>query len=281
MMPASRPRSQRSQRRFRWPLTWVGKLISAAAAAAVSGAVGVIVNNLTQSPVSGGGHAQAVRPGPPVLIDSFQSLHEANDYAFPAGVKITDRQISDLNSQASTGDYGDWLTNHGGVGVGMTVVQLVVSGNANGGVRITNITLIKNCQEPLRGTLFSAPPQGEQASIPMRFNLDKSTSNSQTLSGQDYFSMKTIELKFNEQQVIDIAATTNRFYCSYQLGLTVLADGKSVTEHVPADGKRFKVTAYSTRYSSIYQRGNESADPNKFVPVNPETWKKPKAGYHG
>lgn len=268
--------SRKSGRRPHWPLTWVGSLISAAVVTAVTATVTVIVTQLTQSAMSG----EDAHPGPPVLFDSVQNLHAANDYSFPEGVKFTARRISDINTQLSSGNYGQWMTSNGGVGVELSTVQLIVSGNAKGGARITNITAEKSCRQPLSGTLFSANTQGSQASVSIGLNLDKPTPAAQNSSGQDFFSMNTIELALNEQQVIDVTAITHRFYCSYQLMLTVLANGKSVTEPVPAAGNG-RVTAYAARYSSIYQQGSPSSPDSGFSPVNPETWATPEAGHHG
>jgi hypothetical protein len=296
MMPASRSRRkktqkrqtaekdrrpQQSKRRFRWPMTWVGNLISAVVVAAVTAAVTVTVTSLTQSAADEGEQAQPVHPGPPVLINSVQDLHEENDYAFPASVKFTGRQLSNLITQANNGNYASWVTRNGGVGVGISAIQLIVSGNAKGGARITNITLTKNCQQPLNGTLLASPSQGAQPSIQIEFNLDSSTSNAQTFSGEDYFSENTIELNPGEQQAIVITAVTHHFDCSYRPTLTVLANGRSVPEPIPVTGNGFRVTAFSSRYSSIYQQVIGDAGSTKFTPVNPETWAHPEADHHG
>lgn len=261
------------QRALRGLLSWTGALVIAVVAA-VLGAI-VTVQLSAHSAVAA--QTTAVRHGPPVKIDSVTVLRtsvQAGTFVFQRPVYLSQSELDGLNQfQQGTPGYINWFRSRGGVDPDSSNVQLVVEGNANKPVRIINMSLLKDCQAPLSGTLFLNPPAGNAASILIDFNLDSPESVAQTAGGQDYFSRYTISLQPGEVQVLQISSVTGRYYCQYSIQLDVLVGAHMVTETVTNDGKPFQVSAtYSSdaRYHVLYAGGVASHGP--FVRVNPASF---------
>lgn len=262
--------SKNGASRVQWPFGWIGSAVTSVIVAAVTAAVGAWVSGLFS-----GEKGPSVHSGLPVLIDSVSVAHNhaGIDWAFPHAMKLTAGELADLNRQLDAGAENSWFERRGGVEAGgESLVQIAVSGNASGGARITDITLTKHCQPPLAGTLFNIAPENTQQSVRINFDLDQPVSIARAPSGQDFFTGNTIALRVGEQQIIEVRATTQRAHCSYRLALTVLANGKSVSESVPAASEGFEVTAPASHYGAVYQGTPDGADNIQFVSAAPRSW---------
>ncbi len=151
----------------------MGGLITAVVVAAVTAAVTVVVTRHIAA--ARDTPAAPARHGPPVKIDSVTVMRtetQAGLYVFQRTVDLSRSELHSLNQLRHGPGDDAWFRSRGGVDPSPSNVQLVVEGNADQLVRITNLTLIKNCHAPLDGTLFDDPPGGGQPALPINFNLD-------------------------------------------------------------------------------------------------------------
>ena len=263
------------QRALRGLLSWTGGLVTAVVAAVLAAivTVGISPHNAVAAQTT------AARHGPPVKIDSVAVLRttvQAGTFVFQRAIYLSQSELDELNQfQLGTSGYINWFRSRGGVDPDSSNVQLVVEGNASKPVRIINISLIKDCQAPLSGSLFLNPPAGSASSILIDFNLDSPASIAQTASGQDYFPRYTISLRPGEVQVIQISSVTARYYCRYSIQLDALVGAHTVIETVTNDGKPFQVSATynsNARYHVLYAGGVASPNGGKFERVNPTSF---------
>jgi Microbial-type PARG, catalytic domain len=98
----------------------------------------------------------------------------------------------------------------------------------------------------------------------------------------DYFAEKTVSLKRGEQQTFQITAATIRSYCEFTLELTILDNGKTLTQEIKNGSEPFRVSAVKTSgewgspgiyrsYQALYVGGVATRD-GAFVRVNPGTY---------
>jgi hypothetical protein len=253
---------------------WIGGLTTAVVLAAVTAAVTVVV---TQHVTARDTPATPARHGPPVKIDSVTVMRTETQgglYVFQRAVDLSRSELRSLNQLRHGPGDDAWFRSHGGVDPSPSNVQLVVEGNEDRPTRITNLTLIKNCQVPLDGTLFDDPPAGGQPALPINFNLDSPQALAQTPDGHDYFPSSTILLNPGEVQVIAITASTRLHYCRYSLRLTVLAGGQTTIENVTDDGRPFQVTALHepiSQYHALYTGGVDNVSTGDFIRADPRT----------
>jgi hypothetical protein len=268
--PAAQSREQRALHGL---ATWTGGLVTAVVAAVLAAIVTVEI-----SPHNAAAAQTAItRHGPPVKIDSVTVLRttgQAGTYVFQRALYLSPTELYELNQlQDGTPGYTDWFRSRGGVDPFSSNVQLVVEGNAEKAVRITNMSLLKTCRAPLSGTLFESPSAGNEPSILIDFNLDSPNSVAQTVTRQDYFSRYTISLQPGEVQVIQISALTERYYCQYEIQLDVLVGARATVETVTDDGKPFQVSAIygsNSPYHVLYVGGVASSN-GEFARENPDS----------
>lgn len=252
--------------------TWTGGLVTAVVAAVLAAIVTVEIF----PPNATAAQTTITRHGPPVEIDSVTALRtsgQAGTYVFQRALYLSQAELHELNQfQDGTPGYTNWFSSRGGVDPSSSNIQLVVEGNADKAVRIINVSLLKNCQAPLSGTLFENPPAGETQSILIDFNLDSPDSIAQTVNGQDYFPRYTISLQPGEVQVIQIGAGTAHYYCQYKIQLDVLVGTNTTIETVTNDGRPFQVSAvYNSNapYQVVYVGGVASPNHGEWERVKP------------
>jgi hypothetical protein len=84
------------------------------------------------------------------------------------------QQLHALNSiNQTTPAYPNWFSSRGGVKAGGLKIQLIIQGNRESPVRITDIQPVVSCHAPLSGTLFFSPTGGEDKNTQLFINLDK------------------------------------------------------------------------------------------------------------
>ncbi|MEU8198140.1 hypothetical protein AB0C10_30620 [Microbispora amethystogenes] len=187
----------------------------------------------------------------------------------------------------ATKSDSSWFYRHAAARDSSTSIKLVVHGNRNKRVRIMNMRTVKQCTRPLNGTLFYNPPGGASDEIArLYFDLDKPRPRAQMLKGfdprGDYFSLRTISLKRDEDMAFLIYAATLRHSCSFSLALDVLDDGRQQTVTVSNHGQPFRVTALYTKkdkdgdvrtdvgkYKVLYVAGN-----GDFTGKHTDVWRR-------
>lgn len=192
-------------------------------------------------------------------------------------------------SRITLGEHADdaWFHRHKAARDSSTSIKLVVHGNRDKKVRVMNMRTVKQCGRPLSGTLFYNPPGGASDEvIRLYFDLDKPRPRAQMLKGfdpqGDYFSLKTVSLKRDEDVVFLVYASTLKYYCSFSLALDVLADGRQQTVTVTDHGQPFRVTALQSKknqdgdletdvekYKVLYVAGN-----GDFTGKHPDQWRR-------
>ena len=100
-------------------------------------------------------------------------------------------------------EFNDWIRARGGVDVDTSFIKLIVTGQRQAGVVITDMQAkIDKCVAPLTGTLLYGPPEGERENTQIAFNLDENPSVAKEVNpnknlgdpgylGQDYFNGST------------------------------------------------------------------------------------------
>ena len=184
--------------------------------------------------------------GDPVLVSDVHTYWVPEDgytVVFPKDIPLTDAMLSHVNGIEGIEEQTDWLIENGAATVGRLFIRIAVTGNREEGVRIVDAKPIAECSGPHTGALFWAPPQGEEESIRLQFDLDQISPQPTYKNEQGdvvpYFPDKTISLKKNEQQVLQIEAMTEKHACSFKLEITVLEGNqrKKQTIH-DSDGER-------------------------------------------
>lgn len=219
----------------------------------------------------------------PVQINSVQVIPsvQSRGMVLPEVIRLSKAQFAQLNQMDRTNwdAYSQIISNEGGVRLGISQVEIAVTGNAPQSARITGINVVdRSCRPPLTGTLFNTGGgQGEGPTIPANFNLDIPDPVALTPSGVGFFAGHTITLNPGEKQTLVIGSVTENYYCQYELQLSVLVGSRTTMETVTDHGKRFQALAAApfSRYGAIYVGGslNTSSNYGAFVPENPATYK--------
>ncbi|MEW9531335.1 hypothetical protein [Microbispora sp. NPDC049125] len=208
---------------------------------------------------------------PPVIVDLVQegadADHTSPTWALAEPLLFNKVQLGWI-TRVTLGERGSdaWFRRHAAARDSSTSIKLVVRGNRDKKIRITNIRTVKKCGRPLNGTLFYNPPGGASDElIRLYFDLDKSRPEAQMLKGFDpkggYFSLRTVSLKRDEDMAFLIYASTLKHYCSFSLALDVLADGRQQTVTVTNHGQPFRITALYTKKG---KGGDVDADVEKY-----------------
>jgi hypothetical protein len=263
---ADEPRVSASAAKIDRPNRWLRrnrKWLVPAAAVAVAAAV--VVPLVTDNPSSGApprapsnnAHPVAVSMATgPVHVDSIAYERDGTgksdgwSYIFPQKLQMSTDDLAALNKLGGNGPaYEDWMLNKGAVNPDDASIQLLLRNKTNSPITITDVQLVKQCREPLTGTLFYEPEQGSPGDTYLTFNLDNQFSIAKDgATGASYFTGQaahTIQLVPNETSTLLIDATTKQQYCEFHLNLIIDPSDSSspVRELVDNNGKPFEVTA--------------------------------------
>lgn len=239
-----------------------------------------------------GGHAPAEPSGPPLLIRMAvqqRTVGQGRTYVF-AGTDVTADQLNTLNLNDGTA-FQQWMAGHHGVDPRIASVKLVLEGNRNHTVRITNIVIRPTCQAALTGTLLYDPPQGsgQDPTVRLIYDLDRNQTIPNFQRGdedsvhQDYFGNYTAFLDKGAQMTFDVLAATAKSYCTFTIDITVLDAGSTVHETAGDQTRPFAVSAvlaqsspphplYSA-YQSVIVEGYVAGQPTvNWAQVDPKTF---------
>jgi hypothetical protein len=198
----------------------------------------------------------------------------------------------------SVDEFNDWIRSIGGVDVNYSFIKLIVTGQRQSGVVITDMRAKNDkCGNPLGGTLLFAPAESERQNIQIGFNLDEPSAiaregNSNKKIGEPgylgrpYFKSHTIPLALGEDQVFSIVAATKQHYCPWYIDMTVIVGDEK--RHIEVGFKRegakeqapFEITALIDRlvakagiltYNQYY-RSHEKSNPKGFSLMDPQDY---------
>jgi hypothetical protein len=269
------------------PAVWVGTLSTAI----ISGVAITLASNYASHAVEKSSSPNTTGQPVKVLSESLARnvAFQGSTFIFRNPINFTVAQLGHINSLMAgnnigrPGRYYSWARARGGVDPGSVIVQLVLAGNRDNVVRILNLRPVGQCADPLRGTLLYSPPAAQNLSVSIGLNLDQEDPVAQKLTGdskfgQDYFSSKTVSLKYGEQQVFRIVAVTSKHYCQFRLNFTVLDGPRTIHETVGNGSQPFRVTALDmgdgtsvAAYKRVYVGGVADAGScgGRFISVNP------------
>jgi hypothetical protein len=235
---ARHSRSKRSRKKLIGGrvISWVGAIVGTAIVAFITAFATVLGTNTAS-------HATSPAPptGGPVQVTVGNVDGVDHSMALPNPVVLNAKQLNHLNSA--------WFSAHDYSYVGQVDIQLVVQGNRHHLVRIINISPVEKCSAPLGGTMFFGPNQGSDASARLDLDLDDPQRpaayvhpDSQT-KYPDYFGQYSVSLRFGDQFTFQVDAATLHRYCAFTLDLTIIDNGKTVTETANNHGEPFRLTA--------------------------------------
>jgi hypothetical protein len=229
--------------------------------------------------------------GPPVRIVSI-TLERSDlqgGWVFPQRLDVRPAELKAMNSmQKGSPPFDAWFRSRGAVDPNLSIVKIVAEGNRDNAVRILGMRALKRCRSPLTGTLFLEGSEAGDDSIMIGFDLDSDDANARvatpiSIGRGSYFASKTISLKDGEQQVLQVLASTRRYYCEYRLQMSVLDEGKTVTEVIGDGNEPFRVSSFATsasgniaypRYRALYAGGVVSPKGDaSYVRVDPATFR--------
>lgn len=228
----------------------------------------------------------------PVHVDSVAYERDGSgksvgwSYVLPQRTQLSATDLASLNNLGGSGQaYQSWMESKGAIVPDDASIQLALRNKTNQLITIENIEVVKQCRQPLSGTLFYAPQQGAQGDIYLTFDLDNRfpvAKDGET--GASYFggsAAHTVQLSPGEVSTLLIDATTEQQYCTFHFNLIVdPGDGGSpVSETVDDNGKPFAVTAVPTAdqepkftyYQQVYA-ADAAPDGSGFAAVNPVTY---------
>jgi len=257
------------------------------AVVAIAVVAAVVLSNLT---------SPSAPQDPPVIAEAVSRVQTLDEVSFvtPRPSVLSTAQLSALNSSATAGnsEYEAWLLDHGAVPTGLGLISVTIVGNSVTPVTITQMQVVKQCAQPLTGTLFYDPSNvGGPTSVPtVYFDLDTAVTvgtyapptGSGKAAGGSFFAKEVVKLGLHEQQTLAIQVRTARQYCTFTFQLTIATSSGQATETIDDNGRPFALTAANngpfsgppySAYHVIYAGGKANAQHGgTFIRVDPERY---------
>jgi hypothetical protein len=252
-----------------WLLGAAGSTILAMVTGVAEGVGGILLGE-------GGGETResssptAIPTGDPIKITKITTVPRSIDGTWVHPESLDDQAVAKINREIEEFEKSTYeiMRSHGAVETGTSSVELELEGNRPTPVRITDIAIDARCREPLTGTLFYNPPQGEAETVQIGYDLDRDTvfaQKSTMVEGEpfprligNYFAEQKYTLKQGEQVTFRLTALSRRQYCEYAFELHYIADGKPGSRRVDDGGKPFRVSALVGKDGipdcAVYQR---------------------------
>jgi hypothetical protein len=218
----------------------------------------------------------------PIRIEGVTPLSDllGGSLALANSVQLTAQQLAQANNQLLTGHYDSYLPPAlDPVPIQVAVTNVTIVGNETQTVTINSMQVIKHCEAPLSGSLFSNPSQGINGTIGLGFDLDSTISYAQNreqyrpLSG-NFFQKHVVTLRPGESQTLSIQVQTNLHYCQFTFQISVATRNGLVAEKIDDNGRPFQLTGMASAYQAVYVGGIGSPDRNgAFVQVDPKTYR--------
>ncbi|NKX56377.1 hypothetical protein [Arthrobacter mobilis] len=251
------------------PLLWVGAVVLAAAAAALTGWLEPLFTRLIGT---------ASETGEPVTVIISSPEHTWGDVTLPPEVKLSPAELERLG-RMNVPDQAAWLQDRGGIIAGNRRFLLTLKGNRQDPVRITGIRDASECSEPRRGTLLRLIPEagGVVPSIELGISVGETGSGAWTTDARGeqhpFFPQRTITLARGEEEqlLVELWPSVQGQVCRPRLDMTVLEDGREHLQRIPAEGELVPVMRYEDdsvepEYAAVYLGGRLCPE---YVPAAP------------
>ena len=207
--------------------------------------------------------------------------------------KIDDGKLAG-SRQGDLAGYLRDMTALGAVKSTSVGLDLNLSTQAAGQVRIDRIRIDSQCRAPLAGTVFYSPPAGPAEAIgKIGFNLDDPAPTARQMIdkdggqvfGADFFTNKVQYLMKDDGFAYHVVARTLKHYCEFRLKIDATANGASQTITVDDNGRPFRVSGLIcaptgmvpcpkfSAYAKAYAGG--VANPNgrgNWIPKDPKSY---------
>jgi len=193
-------------------------------------------------------------------------------------------QLSAMNAQIaiSPKGYVNWFRIRGGVQALEGRITVTIASNSAAAVTVKELDVVKNCHNPLHGTLFSNTlGAGPQFQPQIDFNLDQLLSVGQygppsfgkhPTAGGNFFAKEDLTLSPHERpQTLTIYVTTSR-YCTFSFQMHVVTAKGVYTEKINDGGRPFQLTGVPNQadFTAIYDTSSASQGALQFVQVKPK-----------
>ncbi|MCX5276830.1 hypothetical protein [Streptomyces virginiae] len=165
--------------------------------------------------------------------------------------------------------FHDWLLKHGGTDAPQSNLQVVVQGNADGEVQISNLrVLITGRQEPSRTVGVVCPSAGEANPRPISIDLDKASPRAvyTSSSGRPF----GFTVKQGETETFPITATAHAAHYSWRLEFDMTWGTETSTQLVDDHGKPFRTAPRPAGPSWVWDFQNAWTAPGTAVTSPPQ-----------
>lgn len=246
--PRSRPTARKKDRNkapWRKPFNWL--------LAIVVGALGLAITDALV-PEFRKGIGRIFRFGDPVTASILSVEQDSGiSMAFEPEMHFSNSQAEKIVSNRF--DVGRAsLESMGGVPVGRVNIKLMLTGNRDEEVQISDLRAVKKeCSDPLRGPYFLSPDQGAETAHRLYIDLDDPDPRSldsppwlspegSSPSASPYFPVRDVSLTKGENLVFVVTAQVDEKYCEFDLELSVFDRGESRTHRIDNNDKPFELT---------------------------------------
>ncbi|GGN13605.1 hypothetical protein GCM10011609_62710 [Lentzea pudingi] len=235
------------------------------------------------SPSTQESSAQISTAEAPIAVESVAYMKASephHHFVFPDPLALSADEMAELSATNGNGKaYEDWALAHDGVYPNSVKLQIGLRATSRETLNITDVRIVKECRDPLSGTLLYSPTAGPTGSIAMFFDLDADYPVAlDAPDGQGYFTgtaAQTIQLVPGEVATLLLDVSTRKSYCTFRFDLVLNPGGgrPELVKSVDYNGKPFAVSATTdfSVYRAIYAGGVAGRD-GKFVAVDPKTF---------
>lgn len=207
--------------------------------------------------------------------DGFSAATSSGFKPSPSQSRFLARPLSSASKE-----FDDLLRSTGAVNVGKQTLRLTLIGLRDQQVNVLDVRpVIVRRASPLAGTLFSAGGQAGSPTFKVLYDLDRPNPvahkavldthdkerDPEWKPGPPFFEGTTIKLHRDEQNVVILRATTERFYVAFRLDVTYMVGGHRKHRVIDDHGRPFQVTGVSRspdgqeRYGRVFSaQGNYS-----------------------
>ncbi|WP_158706357.1 MULTISPECIES: hypothetical protein [Streptomyces] len=269
----SAPPPEPSDRRPAWRrvVDWFRGLSEAGKVSLVGGVIGLIaaivaaiigaVATVMASDDGGSGEPSAIPSSGPDFAVSVELVRLEEDGFWAA--TGADFQPSSAQSRflarpmsSASKEFTDLLRSAGAVNVEKQTIRLTLTGRRGQQVNVLDIhPVIVRRTRPLDGTLFSVGGQEGSPTFKVMYDLDRPnpvarkavirSGTSEWKPGPPFFADTTITLHRDEQNVVVVRATAERFYVAFRLDVTYMLGDRRKHMVIDDHGRPFQVTGVS------------------------------------
>ncbi|MEU5865328.1 hypothetical protein ABZ815_29460 [Nonomuraea sp. NPDC047529] len=237
---AGTPAGSKWAKKFAWLATGC-----TAIALAVGGGWSTTLFGVVADAGAAGDHVNDALGRPALGVTVIELRGQLPTMALGTSPRGADRSVL-LGGQTEEGQLLGLVWRHEGAVVGKAVVRVELTGGRKA-VRIVGARpIVKRVGKPLTAVLLACETQGEEGTVEMVARLDPLSPAflGAPPSSRPYFETRTISLKRDEQQTLDMTVIPGRGVYDFTILIDYAYDGRTETREVfDADGRPFRVTS--------------------------------------